>query len=148
MFSFSAPVLASLDLVHRIVIAILLVTAAARAQPDTTDSEPFVSKQQLFTDPDAMTDGTQVWLQDVVVQQISGNVLRIGDRHHQLFVVPVDPSTLDFLTVGARVDVRGTLRKTPSASQARLIYAMSRSASRRFARDRLYVAGATVEPAS
>jgi hypothetical protein len=106
--------------------------------------EPIVDKQQLFADLDSMTEGTQVWLHDVRIVQKSGNVLKIGDRGHELFVVPVDPSSLDFLTVGAHVDVRGTLRRTPSAGQARLIYAMSSAAARRFARDRFFVATASV----
>jgi hypothetical protein len=106
--------------------------------------EPFVDKQQLFAHLDSMTEGTQVWLQDVVVRQKSGNVVRIGDHRHELFVVPQDPSTLDFLTIGAHVSVRGTLRKTQPAAQARLIYAMSSPAARRFARDRFYVGVATV----
>jgi hypothetical protein len=108
------------------------------------DTDPFVDKQRVFADLDSMTEGTPVWLQDVVVRQKSGNALRIGDRAHELFVVPQDPSSLDFLTIGAHVDVRGTLRKTSNASQARLIYAMSSPAARRFARDRFYVAVAAV----
>jgi hypothetical protein len=139
--------------VNRIVFTVLLVSAAAQAQPtsepESTDIDPFVSKQQLFSQAgSAFTEGTQVWLQDVVVQQISGNVLRIRDHHHQLFVAPVDPSTLDFLRAGAHVDVRGTLRRTQGVDQARLTYAMSHAAARRFAHDRFYVAGAIVEPAS
>jgi hypothetical protein len=123
-----------------------LAELASDLAPGETD--PFVDKQQLFADLDSMTEGTPVWLKDVVVRQKSGNVLRIGERRHELFVAPQDPSTLDFLTVGAHVDVRGTLRRTPSAPQARLIYAMSSPAARRLARDRFYVAVASVTSGS
>lgn len=124
----------------------LLACEDARAQnapesPDTPDPESGpVTKDELFADPEEeMTAGTNVFLDDVKVRSKSGNLLRVGDGRHQLWVAPNDPSVLDFIAVGATVDVRGTLRETPSAKQAALIYAASGRAAARMARDRFYV---------
>jgi hypothetical protein len=143
---------------NRVVLALLVATMASGGARDAaaqrpsdqvaTDNEVFVDKQQLFADRDLMTDGTQVWLEDLVVRAKSGNVLKVGDHRHELFVVPADPSSLDFLTVGAHVDVRGTLRWTQSAGQARFTFAMSPAMARRFARQRVYVASAYVSTRS
>jgi hypothetical protein len=128
---------------RRVVASVLAIMSAA-AGPAGTD-EGVVEKEQLFSQLGSMTEGTQVRLEDVVIRQKSGNVMRVGDRHHhQMFVVPVDPSSLEFLTVGAHVDVLGTLRRTPSAGQARLVYAMSRGAAWQFARDRYFIDAGTV----
>jgi hypothetical protein len=143
---------------NRFVLALLAATtalggvrhAAAQRPPQPVEppNEVFVDKEQLFTHRDLMTEGTQVWLRDVVVLAKSGNVVKIGDHRHELFVVPVDPSSLDFLTIGAHVDVRGTLRRTPSAAQARFIYAMGPAAARGLASARVFVASAFVSASS
>lgn len=120
----------------------LLVSEGARAQnpPEAPDPESGpATKDELFADPEEMTAGTNVFLDDVKVRSKSGNLLRVGDGQHQLWVAPDDPSVLDFIAVGATVDVRGTLRETPSAKQAALIYAASSRAAARMARDRFYV---------
>lgn len=132
----------------RIVLALALMggivglDARARAQPAPEADEPdapVVSKQELFADREAMTAGTNVRLDDMVIRAKSGNVLRVGHRRHEIFVVPENPSTLQFLAVGAHIDIQGTLRQAPSASQARLIYVMGAREARRLARSKLYV---------
>ena len=97
------------------------------------------TKQEVFASRKALLEGTNVYLENMVVRAKSGLMARLGSGRHEIFVAPNDPSTLDYIAVGATVDVRGTLVKTPSAGQARLIYAMSTRESRRIARDSVYV---------
>jgi len=97
------------------------------------------TKQELFASRSAQVEGTNVYLESMVVRAKSGLMARIGSRGHEIFVAPNDPSSLEYVAVGATVDVRGTLVRTPSAGQARLIYAMSSRESRRLARDPVYV---------
>lgn len=129
----------------RAALVTVIIGASARAQdtpapPDDPDVESGpVTQDTLFSDPDEMTAGTNVFLDDVTVREKSGNLLRVSDGRHQLFVAPNDPSVLDFIAIGATVDVRGTLRETPSAKQAMLVYAASRAAATKMARDRFYV---------
>jgi hypothetical protein len=129
-------------------VAILAVIGALGVTPAADDNDVFVGKQRVFADLDSLSDGTQVWLQDVVVRAKNGNIVQVADHRHEIFVAPVDPSSLEFLTVGAHVDVRGTLRRTPSAAQARFIYAMGPATARRLARDQLFVATAYVTSGS
>ncbi len=84
--------------------------------------------------------GTNVHLEDVPVRRKAGNGLWIGySRRHQLFAVPIDPSFVEFVTVGARIDLRGTLRETPSARQATMVFALDRTSSRLIADEPLYI---------
>ena len=69
----------------------------------------------------------------------TGNILRVHYGKHEIFVVPPDPAKLDFIAVGARIHVQGTLRKPPTAPQARLQYAMRNCDARRLAHARFYV---------
>jgi hypothetical protein len=46
---------------------------------------------------------------------------------------------IESIPVGAVINVRGTLRQSPSAKQARVIFAAGRRASERLARDHIYV---------
>jgi len=124
------------------VIAVLALTeplaASQNGSADTSDSD-VVTAEDLFATADAMTDGLNVRLEHAVVRAKSGLVLRVASQHHEIFVAPDDPSKLDFLAVGAHVDVQGTLHRAPAAPQARLVYAMSRGEARRLARTRFYV---------
>jgi hypothetical protein len=66
-------------------------------------------------------------------------MLRVRIDHHEIFVSPIDPSQLEFIKIGARVTVQGTLRPTPAAPQGGLTYAMSRAEAHRLAHTRFYV---------
>lgn len=114
------------------------ITSAQEPAEQASDY-PVVTAPELFARPDAMSDGTSVRLDGVVIRAKSGNVLRVSVARHEIFVAPNDPSTLNFLTIGARVDVLGTLRRAPSARQAQLVYAMGAYEARRLARTRYYV---------
>lgn len=125
------------------VLLVALASGYAIAQPadddrDQDETGP-VTKEELLEDPDALVPGTNVFLDDVKVRSTSGNLVRVSVGRRQLFVAPVDPSVIQFLAVGAIIDVHGTLRETPSAAQAKLIYAASGRAAARMARDRVYV---------
>ena len=122
-------------------VFVVALVGSALAQPPPPDVEDFgpVTKQELFAGPNRLIAGTNVYLDHVVVRAKSGTMLRVGWDKHEIFVAPVDPSSLGFITVGAKVNVRGTLAKTPSAGQARLINAMSWSEARRLARQSVYV---------
>jgi hypothetical protein len=56
-----------------------------------------------------------------------------------VFVLPVDPSFVSFVAVGAKVDLRGTLRESPAAAQAARDFALDRASSRRLANEPLYI---------
>lgn len=112
--------------------------AAAQAGSGSAPG-PVLTAQELFADPEAMTDGTSVRLDGAVVRAKSGLVLRVAIDKHEIFVAPIDPSSIEFLAVGARVDIQGTLHRAPSAPQARLIYAMGPAEARRLARTGFYV---------
>ena len=99
---------------------------------------------ELFDEPDEMTEGTNVRFEGAVVRAKSGLLMRVAVGTHEIFVAPPDPSSLEFLAVGANVDVQGTLRRTPTAAQARLIYAMAPGEARRLARTRFYVEASAV----
>ena len=118
----------------------------ARSQPavcpppeEPAPDEPVLTAKQLFADPAAMTEGANVRLEGAVVRAKSGNILRVATQRHEIFVAPNDPSAIAFIAVGAHVDVIGTLRRVPSAKQARLVYAMSSSEAYRLARTRFYI---------
>lgn len=112
--------------------------AAQPPEPEEPDTV-VVGADELFEAPEAMTEGTNVRLENVIVRAKSGNILRVRYGKHEIFVVPPDPAKLDWIAVGARIHVQGTLRKPPTAPQARLEYAMRRSEARRLARARFYV---------
>jgi hypothetical protein len=126
-------------------VVVALACEVADAQPPGPAPEPApedsgpVTKDIVFGKPKQMTEGTNVFLDDVVVRAKSGNLLRVGEGRRSIWVAPNDPSVLDFIAVGAIVDVRGTLRETPSAPQAKLIYAARAGAAKKLARDRLFV---------
>lgn len=129
------------------VVAMVLASGEPSADPQTGSEQGsgsamnagVITAQELFKDPRAVADGTNVLFENAVVRAKSGIVLRIAVGKHEIFVVPPDPSALDFVAIGAHVTVQGTLRPTPSAPQAHLIYAMSRRDARRLAHTRFYV---------
>ncbi|MGE0549747.1 MAG: hypothetical protein AB7O24_29160 [Kofleriaceae bacterium] len=86
-----------------------------------------------------------IHLTDIMVRAKSGNGLWVGyTAARQIFVVPIDPSFVEFVTVSAHVDIRGTVREAPSASQAARIFAMDATSSKRLGRDRFYIEAWTV----
>ncbi len=103
--------------------------------------EGFASADQVFAeDPPRSLADHEVHLEDVPVRRKSGRGLWIGySARRQVFVVPVDPSFVSFVTVGAKVDVRGTLREPPGAAQAARDFALDRASSRRLANAPLYI---------
>src|SRR5262245_38685679 len=125
-------------------IVVAALAGPARGQPPPKDagvdtSFGPVTKKDLFASRKNLIEGTNVHLENMVVRAKSGLMARVSDGRHEIFVAPNDPSSLDFVAVGARVNVRGTLFRSPSAGQARLIYAMSAREARRLARDPVYV---------
>lgn len=108
-----------------------------------TGSE-MLTAQELFENPRAVADGTGVFFENAIVRAKTGIVLRVLAGKHEIFVVPADPSVLDFLAVGAHVDIQGTLRHPPAAAQARLIYAMSTREASWLAHTRFYVDASSV----
>ena len=120
---------------------LLAVPAAAQAPPPPPPGEDVgpASAVELLEEPELRRAGTNVDLDGVVVRRISGNLVRVKYGRREIFVAPVDPSLIDFLTVGAVIDVQGTLRDAPGARQARLIFAVDGRAARRLERDRIYV---------
>jgi hypothetical protein len=124
-----------------VIVALLAAEPLAASQngsAETSDSDVRTAAQ-LFATPDAMTDGLNVRIEHAVVRAKSGLVLRVVADNHEIFVAPNDPTKLDFLAIGARVNVQGTLHRAPTAPQARLVYAMSRSEARRLAHTRFYI---------
>jgi hypothetical protein len=128
-----------------LVAGAVLAGSVAGAQPpppppeDESPDSAVVSADELFEAPEVMTEGTNVRLDNVIVRAKTGNILRVRYGKHEIFVVPPDPAKLDWIAVGARIHVQGTLRRPPSAPQARLEYAMRRGDARRLARARFYV---------
>jgi hypothetical protein len=116
-------------------------TPAPTTQPEPAPPEggPASLPDLMEHRRELMAPGTNVYLEGMVVRAKSGQMLRVGRGKQELFVVPVDPSSVEFIAVGAKVDVRGMLVETPSAGQARLIYAMSPREAHRIARQRVYV---------
>ena len=135
------------------VLLATLATNAPRAQPrdgsgsDQGSDQGVITAQQLFATPRAFTDGTNVRIENAVVRAKTGILLRVAAAKHEIFVAVPDPSALDFVAVGAHVAIQGTLRRTPSAPQARLVYAMSSREAHRLARTRFYVDAWSVTPA-
>lgn len=122
------------------------VGGADRYEPDTHDpANPAVIANKIYGDSPGDLAGTEVELDDVRVRAKSGNGLWVGyTRQRQIFVLPIDPSLVEFVTVGAALDIRGTLRETPSASQAVKTFAMGAQSARKLAGDRFYVDAWTV----
>jgi hypothetical protein len=130
----------------KVVFAALLVmiagTAAGqvREREARDDANAPATKVELFQRGSTLLiEGTNVHLEDMRVRSKSGVMMRVAYGRHEIYVAPIDPSALDFIAKGARVDVRGSLRAAPSAAQARLVYAMSAREARRLARQRVYV---------
>jgi hypothetical protein len=117
---------------------------AESAQPAPAEpplEEGFASADQVFAakPPRSLADH-EVHFEDVPVRRKSGRGLWIGySARRQVFVVPVDPSFVSFVAVGAKVDVRGTLRKSPAAAQAARDFALDRASARRLANAPLYI---------
>ncbi len=113
-----------------------------RAEPaEPPLEEGFASAEQVFAaNPPRSLADYEVHLEDVPVRRKSGRGLWIGySARRQVFVVPVDPSFVSFVAVGAKVDVRGTLRETPGAAQAARDFALDRASTRRLANEPLYI---------
>lgn len=117
-----------------------------RYEPDTHDpANPAVIANKIYGDSPGDLAGTEVELDDVRVRAKSGNGLWVGyTRQRQIFVLPIDPSLVEFVTVGAALDIRGTLRETPSAAQAVKTFAMGAQSARKLAGDRFYIDAWTV----
>jgi hypothetical protein len=130
----------------RTAFAIVVAAGSASAERQPPVREFPATNDELFANRELLAEGTNVYLSDLVVRAKSGLVMRASYRHHDIFIVPVDPSVLDFLAIGARIDVRGTLRDAPSVGQARLVFAMSASEARRLSRQRVYVDAWSVNP--
>jgi hypothetical protein len=126
-------------LVVGVVLAGSVRTAVSQNSPPEEPDTSVVTVDVLFDIPEAMNEGTNVRLEDVVVRAKAGNVVRVSYGKHEIFVVPPDPAKLDFIAIGAHVNVQGTLRRSPSAPQAKLEYAMRASEARRLSRTRFYV---------
>lgn len=108
-------------------IAVILLAAPRLALP------------QSDFDPKLLTDGQNVRLDEAVVRAKAGNLLRVEIDHLQIFVAPIDPSSIELIAIGARVRVSGTLRRPPAEQQARLVYAMGPSEANRLAHTPFYV---------
>ncbi len=123
------------------IVAITLVAAEhlAAAQNGSDAGGPVFTAQELFADPEMMTEGTSVRLEGAVIRAKAGILLRVAIDKHELFVSPIDPSVMEFLAVGARINVMGTLHRVPSPQQARLMYAMGPREAARLARTHFYV---------
>jgi hypothetical protein len=107
--------------------------------PTPDDSGP-ASKTELFEHPRALLQpGTNVHLENMVVRAKSGLMVRLASGKREIYAAPLDPSSLQFLALGSRVDVRGTLVEAPSVGQAMLAFAMSAHEARRLAHSRVYV---------
>jgi len=114
-------------------------SGSAAPNDDAEDALSPATNEELFEEPGALREGTNVYLEDMVVRAKSGLVLRASDGKHQIYIAPDDPSSLDFIAIGAHIDVRGTLVVAPSARQAQLVFAMGASEARRLARKKVYV---------
>jgi hypothetical protein len=126
-------------------IAVALIRGADAAPPPPPPDcesleEAELDPKQLYGASSASLADTVVSLDAVPVRSKSGNGVWVGySPHRQIYVVPPDPSSIGFLTVGAKVDIHGTLRVTPSAGQATLSFAMDRGSAGRLARDHIYI---------
>jgi hypothetical protein len=124
------------------IIAIVVNAAGAGEQNDApTRPRVELSRETLFADDagEALA-GTEVVLDDVTVREKAGNGMWIGyEPGRELFAVPIDPSLLETLAVGARIDVRGTLKKALAPRQAARAFALDAAATRRYAEQRLYI---------
>jgi hypothetical protein len=109
---------------------------------------PIADAQALSPNDDlaALEPGTSVELDHAVVRGKSGNLMRVAHHRREIFVAPVDPSWLEWIAVGAVVDIRGTVREAPSASQARLVYAVDRATAARLARSHILIDAWAVTP--
>jgi len=125
------------------VVAAALVAGSERLAMSQSGSDqaalPVLTGEELFAYPEAMAEGVNVRLEGAVVRAKSGIVLRVAADDHEIFVAPIDPSSLEFLAVGSRINVQGTLHAVPTAKQAQLVYAMGPKEARRLARSRFYL---------
>jgi hypothetical protein len=90
-------------------------------------------------DLSSLEPGTTVELDHAVVRGVCGNLMRVAHKGHELFVAPEDPSWLEFVAIGAVVDIHGTLRAPPRARQAQLDYAIDRRTALRLERQRVFI---------
>jgi hypothetical protein len=132
-----------------VLLAIGICASEARGDSPAPEAEPedeggkagFLSADQVFDKdlPRSFADW-EVDLDDVPVRRKSGRGLWIGySARRQVFVVPIDPSFVSFVVVGATVDVRGTLRETPAAPQAAREFGLDRTSTKMIAREPLYI---------
>jgi hypothetical protein len=115
-------------------VAMLGCTGVAHAEDENE-----ARNDRVFLHTQSLVPGLGVYLTHVVVRGKSGNLMRVGDRRREIFVAPIDPSWMDFLPIGSIVDLRGTVRETPSAGQAHQTYAAGWPVARQLARNRFYI---------
>jgi hypothetical protein len=115
-------------------------------EPDTSDPV-MAGPEQVFSSGESHP-GLLVHLVDVPIRGKAGRGVWVGyEPGEQVFVVPMDPSSVEFLAVGARIDVRGELVAAPGAEHVRRHLALDASSARRLARAPHYVqAWSVTEP--
>lgn len=136
----------------RIALAVALLASAALAQPPppTTPVQPpgppaaapgFATIEQIFARPgDHSAVGLGVYLVNVPIVAKAGRGFWIASpAGRRIFVVPIDPSQLEVLRVGARVDIRGDLRYPLAARQAALELGVGMNDARRIAASPHYI---------
>jgi hypothetical protein len=133
----------------RRLLGILTITACvateAAAQGDQCVGTEAATQDELdprlvYGDAPANLADQNVNLENVTVRKKSGNGMWVGyTSRRQIFVVPADPSFIEFVAIGGRVDLHGTLRKAPSASQAKLTFGMDMASARRLGGEQLYI---------
>jgi hypothetical protein len=123
--------------------ALLLVIGSSGIASSEEEIEP-VDPQAPITNLDGDSPrrlaGSTVYLDDVPIRAKSGNGMWVGyTSQRRIFVAPIDPSSLNFVTVGTRVDIHGTAREAPNASLATKVFAVDGSTARRLGGDNLYI---------
>jgi hypothetical protein len=118
-----------------VLFLVLGSSGIAFSEEESCPPEPPVDPQGPITridgDSPSQLAGSNVHLDDIPIRGKSGNGMWVGHGERRIFIAPIDPSALEFLTVGTRVDIHGTAREAPNAAQARKVYAVDRSTARR-----------------
>lgn len=128
------------------IIALSPPTSAGPVRERADDAESvddagalgFATEEQVFSN-DRSLIGRGVSLDDQRVRGKAGNGLWIGGRGRRVFVTIPDPSMLEALAVGARIDIRGELRAPLAARQAMLELATGARDARRLAASPFYI---------
>jgi hypothetical protein len=126
----------------RALVVALSVCAMGAGEPRPDEREAgFADPALVFTKkPPLGLVGMQVHLDHIRVQGKSGNGLWVGPtKGRRIFVVPVDPSFIEFVAVGAVLDIRGVLRETPAPAQARKSWAVDARTARCLAYEPVYI---------